>query len=61
VNVAVCPAVTVWLAGCVVIVGATGAAFTVSVAAALVKVPAVFVTTAANVEPLSAVVVTSVV
>jgi hypothetical protein len=29
VNVAVCPAVTVWFAGCVVIVGATGAAFAV--------------------------------
>jgi len=40
---------------------ATGAAFTVSVAAALVTVPAVFVTTARNVDPLSAVVVTSVV
>jgi hypothetical protein len=26
VNVAVCPAVTVWLAGCVAIVGATGVA-----------------------------------
>jgi len=39
-----------------VIVGATAAAFTVSVAAALVTVPAVFVTTTANVDPLSEVV-----
>ncbi len=61
VNVAVCPAVTVWFAGCVVIVGATGAGFTVSVAALLVIVPVVFVTTTANVDPLSAVVVTAVV
>ena len=38
-----------------------GAAFTVSVAAALVTFPAVFVTTARNVDPLSAVVVTGVV
>jgi len=28
-KVAFCPAVTVWLAGCVVIVGATGAAYAV--------------------------------
>ncbi len=35
-----------------------GAGFTVSVAAALVTVPAVFVTTTANVDPLSDVVVT---
>jgi hypothetical protein len=60
-NLAVCPAVTVWFAGCVVIVGATGAAFTVSVADALVTVPAVFVTTTRKVAPLSAVVVTGVV
>jgi len=61
VKLAVCPAVTVWFAGAVVIVGATAAALTVSVAAALVAVPAVFVTTARNVDPLSAVVVTGVV
>jgi hypothetical protein len=61
VNVAVCPAITVWFAGCVVIVGATGAGFTVNVAAVLVTVPAVFVTTTANVEPLSAVAITGVV
>jgi len=46
--------VLTWMAG-------AGAAFTVSVAAALVTVPAVFVTTARNVDPLSAVVVTGVV
>jgi hypothetical protein len=61
VNVAVCPAVTVWFPGCVVIVGATGAGFTVSVAAALVTVPAVFVTTTANADPLSDIVVAGVV
>jgi hypothetical protein len=61
VNVAVCPAVTVWFAGCVVIAGATGAGFTVSVAAALVTVPAVFVTTTTNADPLSEVVVAGVV
>jgi hypothetical protein len=61
VKLAVCPAVTVWFAGWVVIEGATAAAFTVSVAAALVTVPAVFVTTTRNVDPLSAVVVTGVV
>jgi hypothetical protein len=60
-NVAVCPAVTVWLAGCVVIVGDTGAGFTVSVAAELVTVPAVLVTTTENVDPLSEVVVAGVV
>jgi hypothetical protein len=61
VNVAVCPAVTVWFTGCVVITGATGAGFTASVAAALVTVPAVFVTTTANADPLSEVVVAGVV
>ena len=60
-KLAVCPAVTVWFAGAVVIVGATAAALTVSVAAALVTVPAVFVTTARNVDPLSEVVVAAVV
>jgi hypothetical protein len=44
-----------------VIVGATAAAFTVSVAAALVTVPAVLLTTTSNVDPLSEVVVTGVV
>jgi hypothetical protein len=60
VNVAVCPAVTVWLTGCVVIVGDAGAGFTVSVAAVLVAVPAVFVTTTVNVDPLSEVAVAGV-
>jgi len=61
VNVAVCPAVTDWFAGCVVIVGVTGAGFTVSVAVELVTVPAVFVTTTEKVDPLSEVVVAGVV
>ena len=55
-NVAVCPAVTVWLAGCVVIEGATGAALTVSVAALLVTLPAELLTTTVNCAPLSEVV-----
>jgi hypothetical protein len=61
VNVAVCPATTVWLVGWVVIVGATTDTFTVSVAAALVTVPAVLLTTTRNVDPLSDVAVTGVV
>jgi len=60
-KVAVCPAVTVWFTGWVVIVGATGAGFTVSVAALLVTVPAVLLTTTAKLAPLSAVVVVGVV
>ena len=44
-NVAVWPAVIVWLAGCAVIVGATGAGLTVSVAALLVMLPAALLTT----------------
>jgi hypothetical protein len=44
-----------------VIAGATGAAFTVRVAIALVTVPALLLTTTANVDPLSEVVVTAVV
>ncbi|MGH7749953.1 MAG: hypothetical protein ACREQ5_35065 [Candidatus Dormibacteria bacterium] len=60
-NVAVCPAVTVWFTVCVVIVGATVAAVTVSVAALLVALPAVFVTTTSNVDPLSVITVTGVV
>jgi hypothetical protein len=51
-NVAVCPAVTVTLAGCVVIVGLTVAVVTVSVAAVLVALPAELVTTTVNCEPL---------
>ncbi len=50
-KVAVWPAVTVTLAGCVAIVGATAAALTVSVAALLVTVPAELLTTTANFEP----------
>jgi hypothetical protein len=45
----------------VVIVGDTGAGFTVNVAAELVTVPAAFVTTTEKVDPLSEVVVASVV
>jgi hypothetical protein len=39
VKLAVCPAVTDWLVGCVLIVGAASAAVTVSVAALLVTLP----------------------
>jgi hypothetical protein len=53
VNIAVCPAVTVWLDGCTVIVGATGAALTVSVATVLVTDPTELLTTTSNVDPLS--------
>jgi hypothetical protein len=60
-NVAVCPDVTVWLAGCEVIDGATAAAFTVRVAVLLVALPAEFVTTTENIDPLSAVVAAGVV
>jgi hypothetical protein len=45
----------------VVIVGATGAGFTVSVAAELVSDPAVLLTTTSNVDPLWEVVVAGVV
>ncbi len=60
-NVAVCPAVTDWLAGCVVMPGATGSGFTVSVAGLLVIVPAVLLMATWKVEPLSAFVVGGVV
>jgi hypothetical protein len=60
-KVAVCPAVTVWFEGCVVIDGATGAGFTVRVATVLVAVPAELFTTTTNVEPLSEVVAAGVV
>jgi hypothetical protein len=60
-KVAVCPAVTVWLAGCVVIEGATGATVTVRVAALLVMLPTLLVTVTVNVEPLSPVTVAGVV
>jgi len=52
-NVAVCPTVTVWFAGCAVIVGATAAALTVSVTIALVTLPAELLTTTSNFAPLS--------
>jgi hypothetical protein len=52
-NVAVCPTVTVWLAGCVVILGPTGAAVTVNVAGLLIALPAELVTITRNVAPLS--------
>ncbi len=61
VNAAVCPAVTVWLAGCVVIEGATAAALTVRVAALLVTLPAELLTITVNCAPLSELVVAGVV
>lgn len=60
-KLAVCPAVTVWLAGCDVIDGATAAAFTVKVAVLLVALPAELVTTTEKLDPLSPVVVAGVV
>src|SRR5258705_6082714 len=54
---AVWPVVTVWPAGCVVIEGATGAAFTVRVAALLVTLPALIPVTKGNRMPSSAFVV----
>ena len=61
VKVAVWPALTVWLAGCAVIDGATGADVTVSVAALLVTLPAVLLTVTLNDAPLSEFVVAGVV
>ncbi len=52
-KVAVWPALIVWLAGCAVIEGATGSGLTVSVAALLMMVPAVLLTTTVNCAPLS--------
>ena len=60
-KMAVWPAVTVWLVGCVVIDGATAAAFTVSVAGLLVALPAALLTTVKNCAPLSELVVAGVV
>jgi hypothetical protein len=60
-KVAAAPAVKVWLAGFEVIDGATGAGFTVSVAAALATDPAALLTVALNASPLFAVVVAAVV
>jgi hypothetical protein len=56
VNEAVFPAITVWLAGCVVMAGATVVLVTVSTAALLVALPAVLLTSAVNCALLSAVV-----
>ncbi len=56
VNEAVFPAITVWLAGCVVIAGATVALVTVKIPALLVAVPAVLLTTTVNFALLSVVV-----
>jgi hypothetical protein len=56
VNNAVFPTITDWLAGCVMIVGATVAPVTVSRAALLVALPALLLTTTVNFELLSAVV-----
>ena len=53
VNVACVPATTLVLAGCCVIVNTGTAAVTVRVAALLVAVPAMLVTTARKVAPLS--------
>jgi hypothetical protein len=50
------PAITVWLAGCVVIAGATVALVTVSNAALLVALPALLLATTVNCALLSAVV-----
>ncbi len=58
VKVAVCPAVTVWFAGCVAI---DGGKFTVNVAMLLVTFPAELLTVTVNCEPLSAAIVTGVV
>jgi hypothetical protein len=60
-KVAVCPAVTSALTGCVVIDGAKPAVLSVSVAALLVALPALLVTTTINSEPLSELVVAGVV
>ena len=53
VKVAVWPAVTVGLTGCVVTDGAAGAAVTVRVAALLVTLPVALVTVTVNCAPLS--------
>lgn len=61
VNEAVFPAITVWLAGCVVIVGAAVVVVTVRIAALLFAAPAELLTTAENWALLSAVVTAGVV
>ena len=57
---AVCPAVTVSLAGCVVIDGADADALTVKVAAPLVVLPTELLTNTVNRAPLSELVVAGV-
>ena len=58
---AVCPAVTVSLAGCVVIEGAVADALTVNVAALLVALPTELLTNTVKCAPLSELVVAGVV
>lgn len=60
VKVAVCPAVTVRLAGYVMMDGATAADVTVSTAALLLTAPVVSLTTTVNDAPLSEAVVAGV-
>ena len=60
-KVAVCPATTVWLVGCLVIEGATGGGLTVRVAALLVTLPAELLTRTVNCSPVSDVLVAGVV
>ena len=61
-KVAVCPVVTVWLTGCLVITGRVLAAVvTVKVAGLLVTVPREFETVTVKSEPLSPVTVAGVV
>ena len=59
-KVALWPACTLWLTGCVVMLGAVGAAVTVSVALPLLMLPAALLTTTENTAPLSALLVAGV-
>jgi len=61
-KVAVCPAVTAWLTGCVVIEGATAEGWlTVNVALLLAMLPAELLIETENADPLSVVVVAGVI
>jgi len=61
-KLAVCPAVTAWLTGCVVIDGATAeAGLTIRVALLLVTLPAELLIVTENVDPLSVVALAGVV
>ena len=60
-NVAVAGAVTIWFAGWVVIVGTTGVAAMLSVAALLGTLPAALLTVTVKLAPLSALLVAAVV